>query len=96
MVEGIKRRSFLRKAALTLPVLPVLGQDTPNRMQERKNRTYTEYKIKISLNLYSFNTMLTNGEITLDEVIDFASQIGFDAIDPTAYYFPGYPPGPNG
>jgi len=85
----------LQKAALTLPVIPSLGQDTLDRKQERKNKTYTEYKIKISLNVYSFNTMLTNGEITLDEVIDFASQIGFDAIDPTAYYFPGYPQVPT-
>ena len=95
MIEDLKRRSFLKKAALTLPVLPQLGNKNDDRNQDRKSRTYTDYKIKLSLNLYSFNSMLTNGEITLDEVIDFCALIGFDAIDPTAYYFPDYPQVPN-
>ena len=60
------------------------------RQAEIERNTF-ETKIKLSLNLYSFNSMLTNGEITLDEVIDFCALIGFEAIDPTAYYFPDYP-----
>ncbi|MFC2126530.1 sugar phosphate isomerase/epimerase family protein [Bacteroidota bacterium] len=95
MIEDIKRRSFLKKAALTLPVLPQLGGRSDNPKQDRKSMTFTDYKIKLSLNVYSFNSMLTNGEITLEEVIDYCALIGFDAIDPTAYYFPGYPQVPT-
>lgn len=49
------------------------------------------YKFKLSLNVYSFNTPLQNGEIDLFDVLDFCAEYEFDAIDPTGYYFPGYP-----
>ena len=48
-------------------------------------------RIKTSCNLYSFNGPLTRGEMTLDEVIEFCADLGFDAVDPTGYYFAGYP-----
>lgn len=47
--------------------------------------------IKTSCNLYSFNGPLTRGEMTLDEVVAFCADLGFDAVDPTGYYFAGYP-----
>lgn len=49
------------------------------------------HKFKISLNCYSFNSPLREGEIDLFEVLDFCAKHNFDAIDPTGYYFPGYP-----
>lgn len=48
-------------------------------------------RIKTSCNLYSFNGPLTRGEMTLDEVIGFCADLGFEAVDPTGYYFRGYP-----
>jgi sugar phosphate isomerase/epimerase len=48
-------------------------------------------RIKISCNLYSFNTPLTSGEVTLEQAIDYCADLGFDAVDPTGYYFKGYP-----
>lgn len=48
-------------------------------------------RIKTSCNLYSFNGPLTRGEMTLDQVIEFCAELGFDAVDPTGYYFAGYP-----
>ncbi len=48
-------------------------------------------RIRTSCNLYSFNGPLTRGEMTLDEVIEFCAALGFDAVDPTGYYFAGYP-----
>jgi sugar phosphate isomerase/epimerase len=51
-------------------------------------------KIKLSCNLYSFNAPLRSGEMTLEQVIDFCAELGFDAVDPTGYYFPGYPEPP--
>lgn len=53
------------------------------------------HKFKLSLNVYSFNTPLRNGEIDLFDVLDFCAEYNFDAIDPTGYYFPGYPEVPG-
>jgi sugar phosphate isomerase/epimerase len=51
-------------------------------------------KIRLSCNLYSFNAPLRSGEMTLEQVIDFCAELGFDAVDPTGYYFPGHPEPP--
>lgn len=56
---------------------------------------HEESRIKIGLNLYSFNTPLLDGSETLESVIDYCSDTGFDAIDPTGYYFEGYPQPPS-
>jgi len=53
------------------------------------------HKFKISLNVYSFNNPLRAGEIDLFDVLDFCAKYNFDAIDPTGYYFPGYPEVPS-
>lgn len=53
------------------------------------------HKLKLSLNLYSFNTLLMEGKINLFNVLDFCAEYNFDAIDPTGYYFPGYPEVPT-
>jgi sugar phosphate isomerase/epimerase len=48
-------------------------------------------RFKSSLNVFSFNRLLRDGKIDLFDVLDFCAEHGFDAIDPTGYYFPGYP-----
>ena len=48
-------------------------------------------RIKLSCNLYSFNDPLASGAMSLDQVIDYCAELGFDAVDPTGYYFKGYP-----
>lgn len=53
-------------------------------------------KLRTSLNAFSFNgPLLTDKTMTLDDVMDFCAQTGFDAIDITGYYFPGYPKVPD-
>jgi sugar phosphate isomerase/epimerase len=52
-------------------------------------------KIKLSCNLYSFNAPLRSGALTLEQAIDFCAELGFDAVDPTGYYFPGHPAPPT-
>ena len=52
-------------------------------------------KLKTSLNAYSFNSPLTKGEINLDQLLEFCAVNQFDAVDITAYYFPGYPEVPS-
>jgi sugar phosphate isomerase/epimerase len=58
-------------------------------------------KLKTSLNAFSFNDALMPGKdgsapkMTLFEVLEFCAKHNFDAIDPTGYYFPGYPNVPS-
>jgi len=52
-------------------------------------------KLKTSLNAYSFNSPLTKGEMNLDQLLEFCAANQFDAVDITAYYFPGYPEVPS-
>ncbi|WP_396624787.1 sugar phosphate isomerase/epimerase family protein [Luteitalea sp.] len=52
-------------------------------------------RIKTSCNLYSFNGPLTSGAMSLEQVLEFCAEIGFDAVDPTGYYFKGYPAVPD-
>jgi sugar phosphate isomerase/epimerase len=52
-------------------------------------------KFKSSLNVYSFNSLLRAGKIDLFDVLEFCAEHDFDAIDPTGYYFPGYPDVPG-
>ncbi|HET9570264.1 MAG TPA: sugar phosphate isomerase/epimerase family protein [Bacteroidales bacterium] len=60
-------------------------------------------EVKISLNAYSFTKPLLNYSkgrangptMSLFEMMDWAAEQGFDAVDLTAYFFPGYPAVPN-
>lgn len=52
-------------------------------------------RLKTSLNAYSFNKPLTSGAMNLDQLIEFCAQNQIDAVDLTAYYFPGYPEVPS-
>lgn len=58
-------------------------------------------RLKISLNAYSFNKTLNDhlkgrGKgMSLLELLEFCAENDFDAIDPTGYYFPGYPKPPD-
>jgi sugar phosphate isomerase/epimerase len=52
-------------------------------------------KLKTSLNAYSFNGPLMKSEMNLDDLLDYCAANQFDAVDITAYYFPGYPEVPS-
>jgi sugar phosphate isomerase/epimerase len=49
------------------------------------------HHLKPGLNAYSFNAPLTNGVMTIDDLLEFCAEKGFPGVDITAYYFPGYP-----
>ncbi len=53
------------------------------------------YRLKTSLNAFSFNAPFTKGEIDIEGMIDYCVEIGIDAIDLTAYYFSNYPEVPS-
>jgi sugar phosphate isomerase/epimerase len=48
-------------------------------------------KLKISLNAYSFDKPLRQGTISMFDLLDYCASVGFDGVDLTGYYFPGYP-----
>lgn len=45
--------------------------------------------------MYTFNQLITDGTFSLIQAIDFCGNLGFDAVDPTGYYFSGYPEVPS-
>lgn len=88
------RRNFLKTLAV-IPALPATGLPWLLSENEEKNGTeQLSHKFKLSLNVYSFNNPLREGKIDLFDVLDFCAEYNFDAIDPTGYYFPGYPEPP--
>ncbi len=84
MPETTTRRHFLQTAG-ALPVLATATPWLPFRQDVPGSR------VRLSCNLYSFNSVLRNGEMSLEEVIEFCAELGFDAVDPTGYYFGTYP-----
>jgi sugar phosphate isomerase/epimerase len=87
------RREFLKKIAV-VPAIPVLG--VSSLLQETKpGKEPLTHKFKLSLNVYSFNAPLREEKIDLFDVLDFCARYNFDAIDPTGYYFSGYPVPPS-
>jgi sugar phosphate isomerase/epimerase len=92
MAEHYPRRAFLTSLA-SAPL--VAGLALVPDTAEGTTAPPRQSKIKLSCNLYSFNAPLRNGEMTLDQVIDFCAELGFAAVDPTGYYFPVYPEPPD-
>ncbi len=85
----MRRRQFFQSSILAGPMLTTDSFLLQNEQYDTNN------SLKISLNAYSFNKQLRSGETDLFQLIDFCKKYGFDAIDPTGYYFPGYPDVPS-
>jgi sugar phosphate isomerase/epimerase len=90
MIRRLTRRSFLGTlGALPIGSVTVANAGPPARPGPRAS------KIRLSCNIYSFNEpLLRSKTMTLEEALDFCAELGFDAVDPTGYYFPGYPEAP--
>lgn len=98
MIKNNTRRNFL-KASLTLPALAataslassgVLAATAPTAQKSTNTRL-----LKTSLNAFSFNEPLMAGTMNIDDMLTFCSDIGFEGVDITAYYIPGYPAVPS-
>lgn len=91
-MKNPSRRTFM-KSMLAVPFvasgLNSIASDPPS-----VNKKFG-YNLKSSLNVYSFNSLLQAGKIDLFDVLDFCAEHNFDAVDPTGYYFPGYPEVPS-
>jgi sugar phosphate isomerase/epimerase len=90
---SIKRRDFLNHL-IAIPAIPAFGI-SPFFEEKAIWKESLTHKFKLSLNVYSFNALLREGKIDLFDMLDFCARYNFDAVDPTGYYFPGYPDPPS-
>lgn len=86
-MRAIDRRAFLATAA----ALPLAATARRAPGEAGSSGPSLGPKIRLSCNFYTFNEPLQAGRMTLEEAIDFCGAIGFDGVDLTGYYFPGYP-----
>lgn len=101
MYRPIPRRQFLSSAALLpLASAAVLAPTTASAALAPIPRVGGSH-LRTSLNAYSFLELLnanakdrTKG-IDLFGVCDFCAKVGYDAVDFTGYFFPGYPKAPD-
>lgn len=52
-------------------------------------------RLRLALNAYSFDKPLRAGTMSIDNLLEFCSAAGLDAVDLTGYYFTGYPAVPS-
>ena len=90
----MNRRRFFRNAG-SIPAIAAVIAGMGEVVAQAPIKRVGDPRLKLSCNLFSFNELLSNGKMTLDQVLEFCAQSGFDAVDPTAYYFPGYPKVPE-
>lgn len=90
------KRAFLILIAIITSACPGSVGQHNDAVIERHGETY----VRLSLNAYSFKQMLYDNlddaskGINLFDVLDFCAENNIDAIDPTGYFFPGYPEAP--
>ncbi len=90
----IDRRRFLSQSGALAAATATWGIGTGSAASGDATERHV-FKVKLSCNLYSFNDLLRSREMTLEEVFGMCAELGFDAVDPTGYYFPGYPDSPD-
>ena len=91
----MNRRQFGKSAILAgIGGFAFKQQKNDPEMKEQDIQHSLPLKNKIALNAFSFNAPLTNKSMDLFDMLDFCSRLGFDGVDLTGYYFPGYPESP--
>ena len=84
----MQRRQFLYMAsALPWAGTAVTGGTQGNLPPEDPGKI----PISLCLNAYSFNKLLRNGQMSIEQLFRFTKDTGFQGVDLTAYYIPGYP-----
>lgn len=98
-MNSVNRRKFIKSAAF-LPVGVTLGHGSL-RGEPTAAVAPSKAKIKLSLNAWSYYVPLykhLNGEeggMSLFDMLEECARLDFDAVDPTGYFFPGYPEVPE-
>ena len=90
-------RRQLLKTVMALPVAGALGtlSNIQHALSQQKPDRKAGARLKTSLNAYSFDASLKDGSMNLEQLLDFCAEQGFDGVDLTGYYFPGYPNVPD-
>ncbi|MCY2982982.1 MAG: sugar phosphate isomerase/epimerase [Planctomycetota bacterium] len=96
------RRDLLKGAAL-LPLGLALGSTQSLKAAQEKPPTTgrQSVKIKLSVNAWSYYIQLNrhlkgeNGGMSLFDMLEECARLEVDAVDPTGYFFPGYPNVPD-
>ena len=99
---SMNRRQFIQSVS-SVSVGAIVGMETGAGLALARSqiKRVGGSKLKTSLNAYSFNKPLSDNAktpgsgISLFELLDFCAKNDFDAIDPTGYFFPGYPEVPE-
>lgn len=99
MYTSANRRQFLKTTALASLAAATSGNIA--RAEPSAVERTSDPRLKIALNAYSFSKLLNDNikgrasGFGLLELIDFCAKQGFEGIDPTGYFFPGYPNVPD-
>ncbi len=91
MNKKYSRKEFTSSVAFAGIVSALIPGRSVGSAGIRFPETGMKEKLKIGLNAYSFNDPLIKGTMTLDDMLDYCAEKGFDGVDITGYYFPGYP-----
>ena len=87
------RRKFVERVALA-----GFGAGASTLLSSANNlqsKDQVKERLRLSLNAYSFNRPLMAGTMNIDDLLDFCAKTGFDGVDLTGYYIPGYPTVPS-
>lgn len=99
MTTNLNRRLFLKSATL-FPLSVATGSMSGGRSARADVRPIERVggpRIKVALNAYSFSKLLNDNAKGRDsgfgliQLVDFCAKHGFEGLDATGYFFPGYP-----
>ncbi|NJX13995.1 sugar phosphate isomerase/epimerase family protein [Tamlana crocina] len=88
---SITRRNILKNLMLA-PLILGANKLMAHTNPLKKNMTS---RLQYSINAYSFNSELRSGKMTFYDMMEYAADIGLDAVDLTGYYFNSYPETPS-
>ncbi|TWU20343.1 sugar phosphate isomerase/epimerase family protein [Bythopirellula polymerisocia] len=102
MPHVTNRRDFLSRWSV-MPLIAAGGFGLTSQVASAQSTVQRVggSKLKLSLNAYSFSKALNDHikgrgpGMTLFDMLDFCAEQDFDAVDPTGYFFPGYPAVPT-
>lgn len=86
-----KQRRYLLRSLAFAPI--VLG--SRSLFASPSIETSVQSRLQYSVNAYTFNAQLRSGEMTFFDMMEFAYELGLDAVDLTSYYFSTYPQIPD-
>jgi sugar phosphate isomerase/epimerase len=103
MSNIVPRRSFLKTASIVPLSAATAGWLNAGRAIADLTpiRRVGGARVKLALNAYSFSKLLNDHAkgrgtgMSLVQLVDFCAKQGFDGLDATGYFFPGYPDPPR-